>query len=157
MAGPSLRHRGNVYLRHEHDHPDSDDDGMEDGWEAFYTLRNPITGKPTIDPNRADAFENPDGDGYDDYPPNGDPEWGHDTAQGKWDNGWRRQPYEHRGVHRRLLDGRVPGPKARDRQSDHRDARGLPPRVEVRARGSSLTKIPSGRIMNFTTRTETPP
>lgn len=48
--------------------PDTDGDGMEDGWEAFYGVRNPITGKLTIDPNIPDAFENPDGDGYDIYP-----------------------------------------------------------------------------------------
>ena len=48
--------------------PDTDGDGMEDGWEAFYSIQNPITGKLTLDPNRADALENPDGDGYDEYP-----------------------------------------------------------------------------------------
>jgi hypothetical protein len=45
--------------------PDSDGDGMEDGWEAFYAKIDLLTGLPTLDPMRFDAFENPDGDGYD--------------------------------------------------------------------------------------------
>jgi hypothetical protein len=45
--------------------PDSDQDGMEDGWEALYSRPNPITERLTIDPNVKDAFENPDGDGFD--------------------------------------------------------------------------------------------
>ncbi|MGA1822118.1 MAG: hypothetical protein ACMUIG_06300 [Thermoplasmatota archaeon] len=45
--------------------PDSDADGMEDGWEALYSRPNPITERLTIDPNNFDAFENPDGDGFD--------------------------------------------------------------------------------------------
>lgn len=48
--------------------PDTDRDGMEDGWEAFYGVRNPITGRLTIDPTVKDAFKNSDGDGYDNYP-----------------------------------------------------------------------------------------
>ena len=45
--------------------PDSDQDGMEDGWEALYSRPNPITEKLTIDPNNYDPFGNPDGDGFD--------------------------------------------------------------------------------------------
>lgn len=45
--------------------PDSDQDGMEDGWEALYSRPNPITEKLTIDPNIKDWDGNPDGDGYD--------------------------------------------------------------------------------------------
>ena len=45
--------------------PDSDGDGMLDGWEAFYMVINPVTQKPTIDPNEPDAGANPDGDGLD--------------------------------------------------------------------------------------------
>ena len=45
--------------------PDTDHDGMEDGWEALYSRPNPITERLTIDPNLWDAFENPDGDGFD--------------------------------------------------------------------------------------------
>jgi hypothetical protein len=44
--------------------PDTDGDGMEDGWEAYYGVRNSITGRLTIDPNIPDAEFNPDGDGY---------------------------------------------------------------------------------------------
>ena len=46
-------------------YPDSDQDGMEDGWEALYSRPNPITEKLTIDPNNYDPFGNPDGDGFD--------------------------------------------------------------------------------------------
>lgn len=45
--------------------PDSDHDGMEDGWEALYSRPNPITEKLTIDPNEKDWNGNPDGDGFD--------------------------------------------------------------------------------------------
>jgi hypothetical protein len=45
--------------------PDTDYDGMEDGWEAHYGLIDILTGRLTIDPNRPDANENPDGDGWD--------------------------------------------------------------------------------------------
>jgi len=45
--------------------PDSDDDGMEDGWEAFFGVINPITGRLTLDPSIPDWRENPDGDGFD--------------------------------------------------------------------------------------------
>ncbi len=45
--------------------PDTDFDGMEDGWEAHYGVIDILTGRLTIDPNRADADENPDGDGWD--------------------------------------------------------------------------------------------
>ena len=45
--------------------PDSDHDGMEDGWEALYSRPNPITERLTIDPNVKDWAENPDGDGFD--------------------------------------------------------------------------------------------
>jgi hypothetical protein len=45
--------------------PDTDYDGMEDGWEAHYGVIDILTGRLTIDPNRADANENPDGDGWD--------------------------------------------------------------------------------------------
>lgn len=45
--------------------PDSDHDGMEDGWEALYARPNPITERLTIDPNINDWRENPDGDGFD--------------------------------------------------------------------------------------------
>jgi len=69
--------------------PDTDGDGMEDGWEAMYGVRNPITGRLTIDPNKADAFENPDGDGYDEYP--------------VWTEYMNGIPMEHRG--NGILDG----------------------------------------------------
>jgi hypothetical protein len=45
--------------------PDTDYDGMEDGWEAHYGVIDILTGRLTIDPNRPDANENPDGDGWD--------------------------------------------------------------------------------------------
>jgi len=45
--------------------PDTDGDGMEDGWEAFYSRIDPRSERLVIDPNRADAWENPDGDGLD--------------------------------------------------------------------------------------------
>ncbi|MCD6383566.1 MAG: hypothetical protein J7L88_03815 [Thermoplasmata archaeon] len=45
--------------------PDTDGDGMEDGWEAFYGVINPITGRLTLDPSIPDWRENPDGDGFD--------------------------------------------------------------------------------------------
>jgi hypothetical protein len=45
--------------------PDSDGDGLEDGWEAFHAKIDLLTGLPTLDPMRFDAFENPDGDGLD--------------------------------------------------------------------------------------------
>jgi len=45
--------------------PDSDHDGMEDGWEALYSRPNPITERLTIDPNEKDWEGNPDGDGFD--------------------------------------------------------------------------------------------
>ncbi|WP_455392267.1 hypothetical protein [[Eubacterium] cellulosolvens] len=53
-----------IYGTNETD-PDSDDDGMEDGWEAFHAKIDLLTGLPTLDPMRFDAFENPDGDGWD--------------------------------------------------------------------------------------------
>jgi len=49
----------------QYNQPDSDADGMEDGWEALYSRPNPITERLTIDPNVADWSENPDGDGFD--------------------------------------------------------------------------------------------
>jgi hypothetical protein len=45
--------------------PDSDGDGMEDGWEAFHAKIDLLSGLPTLDPMRNDSFENPDGDGID--------------------------------------------------------------------------------------------
>lgn len=45
--------------------PDTDGDGMEDGWEAFFGVVNPITGRLTLDPSIPDWRENPDGDGFD--------------------------------------------------------------------------------------------
>ncbi|MBN1389225.1 MAG: hypothetical protein JXA22_01135 [Candidatus Thermoplasmatota archaeon] len=45
--------------------PDSDHDGIEDGWEALYSRPNPITERLTIDPNEKDWDGNPDGDGFD--------------------------------------------------------------------------------------------
>lgn len=45
--------------------PDTDGDGMEDGWEAFFQKWDPERMKWTIDPLVPDAFENPDGDGFD--------------------------------------------------------------------------------------------
>ncbi len=45
--------------------PDTDGDGMLDGWEAFYMVKNPVTGRYTIDPNVPDGGSNPDGDGLD--------------------------------------------------------------------------------------------
>ncbi|MFW3145246.1 MAG: hypothetical protein ACMUIE_00360 [Thermoplasmatota archaeon] len=45
--------------------PDTDHDGMEDGWEALYSRPNPITERLTIDPNDNDWSGNPDGDGFD--------------------------------------------------------------------------------------------
>ena len=45
--------------------PDTDGDGMEDGWEAFHQVWDPVRREFTLDPNRADAMENPDGDGFD--------------------------------------------------------------------------------------------
>jgi hypothetical protein len=53
--------------------PDTDGDGMEDGWEAFFSRDpksgkwrvNPRTGRLAIDPNFNDANEDPDNDGFD--------------------------------------------------------------------------------------------
>jgi len=45
--------------------PDTDGDGMEDGWEVYNSKIDPITGLPTLDPLIFDAFENPDMDGWD--------------------------------------------------------------------------------------------
>ncbi len=45
--------------------PDTDGDGMEDGWEVYYRKWDPQRMKWTLDPLIPDAFENPDGDGYD--------------------------------------------------------------------------------------------
>ncbi|MGA1821397.1 MAG: hypothetical protein ACMUIG_02595 [Thermoplasmatota archaeon] len=45
--------------------PDTDRDGMEDGWEVEYQLWDPVRKKFTIDPLVPDALENPDGDGFD--------------------------------------------------------------------------------------------
>ncbi len=45
--------------------PDTDGDGMEDGWEATHAKIDLLTGFLTLDPLRFDAFENPDGDGWD--------------------------------------------------------------------------------------------
>ncbi|UCH89538.1 MAG: hypothetical protein JSV49_02510 [Thermoplasmata archaeon] len=53
--------------------PDTDGDGMEDGWEAFFSRDptsgkwriNPRTGRLAIDPNFKDANEDPDNDGFD--------------------------------------------------------------------------------------------
>lgn len=53
-----------IYGTNETD-PDSDDDGMEDGWEAHFGKIDLLTGLLTLDPLRFDAFENPDGDGWD--------------------------------------------------------------------------------------------
>ncbi len=53
-----------IYGTNETD-PDTDKDGMEDGWEAHYGKIDLLTGLLTIDPLRFDAYENPDGDGWD--------------------------------------------------------------------------------------------
>ena len=45
--------------------PDTDADGMLDGWEVFYMVEDPVTGNRTIDPNVPDGGANPDGDGLD--------------------------------------------------------------------------------------------
>ncbi len=45
--------------------PDSDHDGMEDGWEIHHTFLEPIRQRWIIDPNNNDWNENPDGDGFD--------------------------------------------------------------------------------------------
>jgi hypothetical protein len=45
--------------------PDSDGDGMEDGWEINHRIWDPDSMRWTLDPLVNDAFENPDGDGYD--------------------------------------------------------------------------------------------
>jgi hypothetical protein len=45
--------------------PDTDGDGMEDGWEAHHGKIDLLTGFLTLDPLKFDAFENPDGDGWD--------------------------------------------------------------------------------------------
>ena len=44
--------------------PDTDADGMPDGWEIIHALWDPLTGKPNLDPlNASDAFLDPDWDG----------------------------------------------------------------------------------------------
>jgi len=46
--------------------PDSDHDGMEDGWEVHYSMiKRTLFETLTLDPNEKDAFNNPDGDGFD--------------------------------------------------------------------------------------------
>ena len=47
--------------------PDTDGDGMYDGWEVrWFDVRDPLTEELVIDANDPrDAFEDPDGDGYD--------------------------------------------------------------------------------------------
>jgi hypothetical protein len=45
--------------------PDTDGDGMEDGWEVFNSKIDPITKLPTLDPLKFDPFEDPDLDGWD--------------------------------------------------------------------------------------------
>ncbi len=45
--------------------PDTDGDGMEDGWEILNRKWDPQLMKWTLDPLVKDAFENPDGDGFD--------------------------------------------------------------------------------------------
>ena len=45
--------------------PDTDHDGMEDGWEVHHTFFEPIRRRLIIDPNENDWNENPDGDGFD--------------------------------------------------------------------------------------------
>jgi hypothetical protein len=45
--------------------PDTDGDGMDDGWEVHYRKWDPQRMKWTLDPLVPDAFENPDGDGFD--------------------------------------------------------------------------------------------
>jgi hypothetical protein len=46
---------------------DTDEDGMDDYWEVqWFHVRDPLTEELVIDPNDpADAYEDPDGDGYD--------------------------------------------------------------------------------------------
>ncbi len=45
--------------------PDSDGDGMPDGWEVQYAVGNATTGKPILDPLYAgDGNEDPDNDGW---------------------------------------------------------------------------------------------
>ncbi len=45
--------------------PDTDADGMPDGWEARYARIDPMTGRPNLDPlDPTDAFEDPDWDGF---------------------------------------------------------------------------------------------
>jgi hypothetical protein len=53
-----------IYGTDEKD-PDTDGDGMEDGWEARFGKIDLLTGLLTLDPLRFDSFENPDGDGWD--------------------------------------------------------------------------------------------
>ncbi len=46
--------------------PDTDEDGMPDGWEVEHSLIDPTTGKSNLDPtNPADAWQDADNDGYD--------------------------------------------------------------------------------------------
>jgi len=46
--------------------PDTDGDGMPDGWEVRYGTRDPVTHKYNIDPNDpSDAYVDADNDGYD--------------------------------------------------------------------------------------------
>jgi hypothetical protein len=46
---------------------DTDDDGMDDFWEVqWFHVRDPLTEELVVDPNDpSDAYEDPDGDGYD--------------------------------------------------------------------------------------------
>jgi len=44
--------------------PDTDGDGMLDGWEVTYMVKDIVSGKYMIDPNFPDANEDPDGDGW---------------------------------------------------------------------------------------------
>lgn len=44
---------------------DTDGDYMPDGWEALHAKRNKLTHELNPDPNKPDAFANPDGDSFD--------------------------------------------------------------------------------------------
>jgi hypothetical protein len=45
--------------------PDTDGDGMEDGWEVLFGEIDPFTGQPILNPNEFDSFKDPDNDGWD--------------------------------------------------------------------------------------------
>jgi len=61
--------RENYIYGTNYTNPDTDGDGMEDGWEALYAKKD-VTGKLMIDPTKPDTFGNPDNDGFDYYPRN---------------------------------------------------------------------------------------